>query len=903
MPIAQEDCKQYPFLFSIIMSVYNVRPFIHEAVESIIQQDIGFDKIQIVFVDDGSTDGSERICDEYQERYPDHVVVIHKSNGGLSSARNEGLKHAAGRFVNFLDPDDKLSSNACKNVLECFDRFGTQIDLVAIPLCFFEGATGEHPTNFGKFKKYHNMVNLEVQYDLLHTSCAASFIRNEAAQHLHFDERLSAMEDAKALITLYLANPRYGAAAGCKYHYRKRSAGHASLSQSASKQRRWYIPHLDLFSYDVIKMCMDAVDRVPRFAQYILMYDLQWKFTQENLPKGLLSERETDEYKEKLFGLLAYIDDEVILKQRSMYSEQRAFVFAKKYAGLSLLADHDELYCMVKHEPKVKLPDTRITVEFIQLAPDGLTLDINTREYANLIRDDGMLYVRINGMNYQVCEKTRRVQTRNLVDEPVLVEQGYRVTIPLTDDEYEIEFFRLMDGQWFAKKSIEFGKFAVIGNAYKNSYYYKNSYLVMSRGKKIWLRKSSGRSRIQQEARFLLELAKSKKSSDQKAFCVRLLHNILKPFIRKPIWLISDKANRADDNGEAFFRYVAKHHCADVRAYFVISKDSPDYERMKKIGRVIPTLSWRHKFLFSFASKSISAYTHIETTNPYRAYYEPYRDYLNHCDFVFLQHGITQNDVSAGLNKYNKNIACFVTSAKPETDFICSTNFHYAREQVALCGFPRYDRLYNDPKRIITIAPTWRAKLFSGFIPEESRWMMKDGFEDSKFYKFYDSLVHHERLLCAAQKYNYKIHYFPHSVFFPYIDRFKVDSRVTLCPTNRPYRVMFAESDLLVTDYSSVAFDFAYLRKPVIYSQFDYDDFFGGSQAYKPGYYGYEEHGFGEVQYDLESTVDRMIEYMENECRMKEKYLKRIEGFFAFGDKNNCQRVYHRIMEMEKAES
>ena len=90
------DKVNFPFAFSIVMSVYNVEEFINEAVDSLITQDIGFtENVQIVFVNDGSTDRSGEICEEYQKLYPENIIVIHKANGGLSSARNEGLKYVS----------------------------------------------------------------------------------------------------------------------------------------------------------------------------------------------------------------------------------------------------------------------------------------------------------------------------------------------------------------------------------------------------------------------------------------------------------------------------------------------------------------------------------------------------------------------------------------------------------------------------------------------------------------------------------------------------------------------------------------------------------------------------------------------------------------------------------------
>lgn len=82
----------------------------------------------------------------------------------------------------------------------------------------------------------------------------------------------------------------------------------------------------------------------------------------------------------------------------------------------------------------------------------------------------------------------------------------------------------------------------------------------------------------------------------------------------------------------------------------------------------------------------------------------------------------------------------------------------------------------------------------------------------------------------------------------------------------------------------------------MIYCQFDREDFFRGGHVCVQGYFDYERDGFGEVTYDLESTVDKIIEYVENDCKLKDKYRERIDRFFAFNDQNNCQRVLEKIL-------
>ena len=95
-------------------------------------------------------------------------------------------------------------------------------------------------------------------------------------------------------------------------------------------------------------------------------------------------------------------------------------------------------------------------------------------------------------------------------------------------------------------------------------------------------------------------------------------------------------------------------------------------------------------------------------------------------------------------------------------------------------------------------------------------------------------------------------------------------------------------------------FDFAYLNKPVLYCQFDRDDFFSGKHTYNKGYFDYEKDGFGEVEYNLEDTVERIIEYANNGCQLKEKYKKRIEEVFAYHDQNNCERIYQKLINMRE---
>ena len=105
------------------------------------------------------------------------------------------------------------------------------------------------------------------------------------------------------------------------------------------------------------------------------------------------------------------------------------------------------------------------------------------------------------------------------------------------------------------------------------------------------------------------------------------------------------------------------------------------------------------------------------------------------------------------------------------------------------------------------------------------------------------------------------------------------------------YQTLFNSGSLLITDYSSVAFDFAYLYKPVIYYHYSDDYHFDAEHSF----FDYKTMGLGEIANDEDYLIDLIVEYMENDCKIKEEYYNRIKDFYLFTDKNNCKRVYEAI--------
>lgn len=130
---------------SIIIPVYNIEKYLSRCVDSIIKQSMK--EFEVLLIDDGSTDQSGKICDEYSKRY-DFIKAYHKVNGGLSDARNYGIKRAKGKYITFIDPDDFIHKDYLKTLYELIQAEGVHVSCIS-GIRYLEGekipCTGHSP--------------------------------------------------------------------------------------------------------------------------------------------------------------------------------------------------------------------------------------------------------------------------------------------------------------------------------------------------------------------------------------------------------------------------------------------------------------------------------------------------------------------------------------------------------------------------------------------------------------------------------------------------------------------------------------------------------------------------------------------------------------------------------------
>ena len=344
-------------------------------------------------------------------------------------------------------------------------------------------------------------------------------------------------------------------------------------------------------------------------------------------------------------------------------------------------------------------------------------------------------------------------------------------------------------------------------------------------------------------------------------------------------WVLFERGTDARDNAYFFYRYLKEKH-PEQKVYYVIDKNSPDYSKVKEDAVHFGSL--KNYWVIATAEKIISTHCYygLPHINP-----KLFRFFHLNQRLYFLQHGVTKDDMLS-LHFNQAGVQLFICGAEPEYNYI-RNEFGYPSGVVQYTGFARYDTLHDaKTKNQILIMPTWRM-----YIPDEK------AFLESAYYRQWNQLLTDPRLADYLEENNLTAVFYPHYEVQKYLHLFHTGTnRIILADfSNYDVQTLLKESRLLVTDYSSVYFDFAYMRKPVVYFQFDQNEFF--SKHYNRGYFSYQKMGFGPVTERVESTVDAIIQSAQCGFVATDAYKKRMVAFFPLYDQKNCDRIYQCITE------
>lgn len=354
-------------------------------------------------------------------------------------------------------------------------------------------------------------------------------------------------------------------------------------------------------------------------------------------------------------------------------------------------------------------------------------------------------------------------------------------------------------------------------------------------------------------------------------------------------WLICEDPFEAHDNGYHFFKYLREKQ-PQIDVYYAIKKEAPEYKKVASLGKVIHYGSVKHWILYFNGKYNISSQKGGKPNAALCAFFE-----LNHIfkpHNIFLQHGVIINDLE-WLHADKTILDLFITSSVDEQRFIQDT-FGFDKNIIVRTGLPRFDNLhtFSYNKNRIVIMPTWRKWLR---LKSEKNTQLDMNFEVSEFIERWLSLLDSDELQQIIEKYNLEVIFYPHRQMQKHIRDFVCKNSKVIIASSDDYDIqdLLKSAKLLITDYSSVFFDMVYMKKPVIFYQFDEERF--RKYHYAKGYFDYNDNPFGKAYNNHLDVIKALENYATVDFSVSQKFLDEHQRIFPYYDTNNSKRIYELL--------
>ncbi len=893
--------KEYRFLFSVIIPVYKVEEYLRETLCSLEVQTIGFENIQVVLVNDGTPDKSGEICREYKEKYPENVIYIEKENGGVSSARNAGIPHIKGKYVNFLDSDDKWEENAFLNAYNFFEAHYDEIDVLSCRVKKFGVSESWHTLDF-KFKNGNCIYDLTDEKDcaMVQSHVATAIIKAEAiAENDRFAEGVKFGEDSMFVNRIILRKLKNAVVDNAVYFYRKRM-DNTSATQVQNETKEYYTTSPEAYYKSLVDNSMALYGEVVPYIQNVLAYDIGWRVREIPSQKILSDEQLYGAYCELMRKYLSLIDEKYIISNKvhkrigykiamlrlrdgsdllseTRFDKEKEAIFYKDMRLLRLQSKHKLCHinvCRVR-----KNPESGKTELILEGLIAKWVLNCCKDENVEFTVKAGKKNLEIKRRDYSIVkaksfygEENRYDSFRKKIDIGSLLSDKERI---------KVEFCLNFSGVPYPI-TVNYGEFVPSAVDFSACHNIFGTYIITCKSSHITVRKSVN---IEEDKVLLKEKAEEKLTllGEEKYISLRNEIFAFRESLKgKKLWIIADRENEAGDNGEAFFRFMTdkvKDEASDIIPVFALSKESKDYNRLSSYGRVISPENEDFRLHFICSDRIIMSAPEKFLTDYLSDEEKTYVGDIAKSQSVIIDSELIAKDKSETHGKFSTNASLYCVAREKQVKSVLKADGCYFKEEVALTGAPRFD-LYSEEKEKLIVLKPHR-------IDTETA----ESFRESKTFTFWNGLINSKKLQFAMLRYGYKGVLCLPQEYKAFKDSFS---------KNRYFKVSeedTSEGALLVTDFYP-GFEYAYNEKPVVYAHFMNTEDFYVLNPQRRGMFNFKNSGFGKVCRSGSEVADEIISLMKQKAVMPEEYKERTELFFSFKDKNNCQRVYDEMMKL-----
>ncbi|WP_405288498.1 CDP-glycerol:glycerophosphate glycerophosphotransferase [Methanobrevibacter sp.] len=867
------------YIFSIFLDCYN-RNHLKESIESIINQSLDFENNMEILVTDDDLNESELIL-EYKNKYPNNFLIINQ----------DSMEEINGKYICFMS-NCLYSKNMLNDIYNFSLKHQTEdiSNLIICPIKFKdENKKYEFDFNIDK-----ESVDLKEDYESIHIESSNIFIKSEifknSIQKYEKSKSLKYFNKYSYIYQLIIKNPKMGFLNNSSVY----KFNEMNILNETNDKKRQYISDFKDFTTELIKNNLierkdEGDSKLPEVVQYLILHHMKTLIKLDI--DEFLSKEDAKSLKRYLNDILKFIDEESINKYIKD-THMKSFLIYLKNDEFNIRIVNGETLLESKNYCINNLSKHNIWLDIVDLKNQTLNLTGNFTSncYKEVICVEA-IKIKNSGEEERFIStpfsyNTPSRRTISFLSVPWKFSYDFDVKIPIKNNELCEIILKVRYSEngniVESTPNIKFRNYA--GLSELSHYFVRNSHIILFLSGKIIVSKYSYLKMLKHEFLDLKTILKNKEPAFKRAILLRTIYSALYPILkRKDVWLFMDRQELCGDNGEHLFSY-AFNQKDNKDKYFVINKDSEDYDRLKNIygKKILEFGSMKHLFTFLRSNKFISSQITIPYINPFSKHNPRLYSGLFTSRLYFLQHGVGKYDMSHWLTKYNKNLSLLLTVSDYDWECFNGENYNYDEKVIQTLGFPRYDNLTNENlKKKIVIIPTWRINIET-----------EEDLYDSEYFKRWNNLLNNERLVKYANDRGYEIVFKPHPNSLIFLNCFDIN-KVKLDDV-KGYHKILCDSSLMITDYSSVSFDFAYLKKPIIYYQYGDDYHFGSDPVFDE-----DAANFGDIISDEEDLLNKIIEYIENDCLMEDEYKNKVDKFFKYTDKNNCKRVYEFILEDE----
>ncbi len=884
-----------------------------------LDKDFFRNSVQLILVDSLVTKESTELCLKYTDEFPENIFFVDCQGKSMAESFNDARVICVGSYLAFIRAGDYYSRDALKGI--SVSHAFMKASAICVSAETSRRRSGSVPYTFGA---KDGQIDLREYPDRVGLVLGAYFFKRDSISALRFSKTFANDFSTAFILDLLIKTKSYLYISRFTF-----STIHSAENNFKNIKGQYFKSYFtDSITRFIMPMLESRGDSP--IAMNIVMYLIYVK-----LSCGLgdrymftMGPNSVNDFFNRICEALKMIDDAIILNRniarRAFLPPELTFKMIRlKYRNKSLKPDIKFFPIGVTSEYEfrdcsLKAVKTKTngcftatlggalisSSDYIDVRILSINLEGSSLRFTGYVTDVSCL----DKIDYEIFAVANRDKIpfnsyefytlKTLFEIPFDKGYGFTFSVPLGNikEMTVLSFFISIGGMSYRLKFSFGGVGAHLTEKFPHSYYVVDGRMVTfdPETRKITIRRATSFMQSKNERLFLSDIKRS--VSMQKYIKIKRLrkkyHSTVDKYSGRKIWLMCDSTKAASHDGRDLYDYInSLRDKRGVEAYYSQRGINPD-------DAFIMTAMQSTKLpCGSAAQKIIAMNADVIVANGYNVYkilgFEDgeeiyYRDLLT-ADIVSFGSGFSMARSAQVENRLYDNTFIRFCGSRAEYDRLSHPIYGYDKRNLFAFGYPHTDKLMSVPSRQILVCPALRR----GF--GKYAHIGYQAFSAEPLYSVFNAMINDKRILTCLNKYRCNIVLILPDEFAKKEYLWNKSERVTVSSFEElGYEKTVEKSAMLITDYSAAAFDFAYMRKPIIYYQNP-----NVSCQDNISSFSYREQGFGTVVSDPDTLAEEIRKVIESDFKVSPKYAERRQKFFAFTDRNSSKRIADAIYDLK----